>query len=512
MARNNSSWRLVFATSAILIATALGTQPALAQYTWVNPTTNSAPWADAANWTGGPAGTYPNGVGATALINAPTRTGGSGNFNLTMPMSDVTVGSLTVDNTNHGNNFRSNFTNGGDAFRLIFEDSDGTANYTETMGAQPNPTIANVQYQFLGKVRLNSDFIINQDNYPYLNTGTTFSNLVEGAADKTIIKEGHGGIQFNYNQFPTETPFQGDVIINQGGIRLISVNPFINVSGITVNSGGQLMLADNGNNTSNTNWTLAPGAVLNLNGPGKATDITQTVINPDGALRFTLGQIGATSFDSPVMLQSDSVISVINPAPPNPITSLTATITEAVTGPGGLTKHGSGTLVLGSAGNDYDGNTTILANGGTLSIANPFLNDAADVFLNTGGVFNLNFSGSDTIRSLYVDGVAQAPGTYGAADLGGLLITGSGTLTVTSLPGLTGDYNTDGIVDAADYVIWRKTDVGGPQGYDDWRANFGDSLPGSGSGSLASAGAVPEPTAWLLAAVSLGVVGLRRSR
>jgi len=38
---------------------------------------------------------------------------------------------------------------------------------------------------------------------------------------------------------------------------------------------------------------------------------------------------------------------------------------------------------------------------------------------------------------------------------------------------LTGDYNEDGIVDAADYVAWRRTDIGGAQGYTDWRANFG---------------------------------------
>ncbi len=45
---------------------------------------------------------------------------------------------------------------------------------------------------------------------------------------------------------------------------------------------------------------------------------------------------------------------------------------------------------------------------------------------------------------------------------------------VTAVPemALAGDYNHDGIVDAADYVVWRKT--GGSQtGYDTWRANFG---------------------------------------
>ena len=40
--------------------------------------------------------------------------------------------------------------------------------------------------------------------------------------------------------------------------------------------------------------------------------------------------------------------------------------------------------------------------------------------------------------------------------------------------GLTGDYNGDGKVDAADYVVWRKTDDA-TAGYSDWRTNFGRS-------------------------------------
>ena len=177
--------------------------------------------------------------------------------------------------------------------------------------------------------------------------------------------------------------FQGDVVINQGGIRLISVNPFINASGITVNSGGQLMLADNGNNNANTNWTLAPGAVLNLNGAGKATDSPQSVINPEGALRISVGQITSTSFDNPVVLQDDSVISVS-------VAALTATLAESVSGSGGLTKHGTGTLILGSGSNSYLGDTTLLA-GGPLSIASPFLADAADVYLVAGSILQFEF-------------------------------------------------------------------------------------------------------------------------
>jgi hypothetical protein len=83
----------------------------------------------------------------------------------------------------------------------------------------------------------------------------------------------------------------------------------------------------------------------------------------------------------------------------------------------------------------------------------------------------------------------------------------------------TGDYNSDGKVDAADYVVWRKNNINGQQGYNDWRANFGASGAAGGPGTLFSgfvryvtagaATAVPEPTGvWLvgmgLASLALG--------
>jgi hypothetical protein len=77
--------------------------------------------------------------------------------------------------------------------------------------------------------------------------------------------------------------------------------------------------------------------------------------------------------------------------------------------------------------------------------------------------------------------------------------------------GLDGDFNGDGKVDAADYVLWRKdpTSFGGdPAGYNMWRAHFGAM---SGAGSLvptdAAVQAVPEPTSfWLALATGLAVI------
>ncbi len=83
--------------------------------------------------------------------------------------------------------------------------------------------------------------------------------------------------------------------------------------------------------------------------------------------------------------------------------------------------------------------------------------------------------------------------------------------------GLLGDYNGNGVVDAADYVLWRK---GGPllneadtpgvindADYAEWRARFGNPS-GLGSGSMA----VPEPAAAVLVAYLFLFNAFRRNR
>jgi hypothetical protein len=75
---------------------------------------------------------------------------------------------------------------------------------------------------------------------------------------------------------------------------------------------------------------------------------------------------------------------------------------------------------------------------------------------------------------------------------------------VAELP-LPGDFNEDGAVDAADYVLWRDID-NTPDAYAAWRANFGTSLFGSSSSmtpSAASLPAVPEPAAIVTACIAL---------
>ncbi len=88
--------------------------------------------------------------------------------------------------------------------------------------------------------------------------------------------------------------------------------------------------------------------------------------------------------------------------------------------------------------------------------------------------------------------------------------------------GLTGDYNGDGIVDAADYTVWRDTlgdnvtlgtgadgDGDGTIGAGDylaWKQNFG----ATSSGALAQTATVPEPAAAMLFTIAVAAMLLNR--
>jgi len=82
--------------------------------------------------------------------------------------------------------------------------------------------------------------------------------------------------------------------------------------------------------------------------------------------------------------------------------------------------------------------------------------------------------------------------------------------------GVSGDYNNNGVVDMADYVLWRN---GGPlqndptpgvqaADYDFWRSRFA-ATSGSGSG-LGGGSAVPEPTSAVLLLMGLVAFGCKR--
>jgi hypothetical protein len=66
-----------------------------------------------------------------------------------------------------------------------------------------------------------------------------------------------------------------------------------------------------------------------------------------------------------------------------------------------------------------------------------------------------------------------------------------------------GDFNSDGIVDVADYTVWRDGLINGLEGYAAWKSNFGRILT-SGTGQHAENHSVPEPSSALLLLILAG--------
>jgi hypothetical protein len=147
-------------------------------------------------------------------------------------------------------------------------------------------------------------------------------------------------------------------------------------------------------------------------------------------------------------------------------------------------------------------------------------------------------SSSSVIGESYLTGnssvVNNSATNLGAAfNVGGAhnLVFKYGAL-LTSTPNPTGDYNNNGVVDGADYVLWRNggplsndsTPGVQPEDYGVWRANFGQTGGPSGPSTLlngfvryvtsgvGSGAAVPEPTSVFLVGIGLGLFAVSGCR
>jgi len=198
-----------------------------------------------------------------------------------------------------------------------------------------------------------------------------------------------------------------------------------------------------------------------------------------------------------------------------------ATIGVSLAGSQGLIVEGPGTLILDAA-NTYSGDTMIAS--GTLSTTSAFcLDDGADLWIAAGAMIDLDFLGGDSIAGLFLDGVAQAVGTWGATGSGAAYVnddyfSGTGVLIVALIPG---DTDGDSDVDAMDAAVlaanwglfdemfdYRDGDFNG-----DHRVNAADAAiltANWGYNANEAGGAVPEPSTLGLILAAASLLALRR--
>ncbi len=290
---------------------------------------------------------------------------------------------------------------------------------------------------------------------------------------------------------------------------------------------------DNGANTDPV--TIATGGVQ----PNIVT-----INNSNVSYSFSGGDIKGSSVGGTggLFLKGTGAVTInSNYTAAGPISSSKTTATGTVTINGNITAAtsltlNSGTMTLSGA-NTYSGANTV--NGGTLTVSgssatfghgdltvsaghaaiaagvSDAIFNSATLTLAGGGTANMADIGyidlaagiNETIGMLVLGTTIEPAGTYGAMGSGATNIfdeyfSGSGIITVAGAA-LPGDYNHNGVVDAADYVVWRNggsPNPNSPADYNTWRANFG-ATAGGGAGISANTN-VPEPATLLPAMIA----------
>lgn len=167
---------------------------------------------------------------------------------------------------------------------------------------------------------------------------------------------------------------------------------------------------------------------------------------------------------------------------------------------------------------------------GTGDLGDFFSSADGSTLYTQGATVSATFAGSTYNWTISYTGNITWAGTVGVdygnsgqvlslSDTGGVDVVLKGLSSVIVPQGVPGDYNNNGVVDAADYVLWRN---GGPLqnevdtpgtvnavDYAAWRARFGNT---AGAGASLGGAAVPEPSLCLLMLGGLLAVAARRRR
>jgi T5SS/PEP-CTERM-associated repeat protein len=454
--------------------------------------------------------------GSTGTVNVTnagsTWTGGmilgyGGNGTLNVSDGGTFSGGLDVGFFGSGGNGTLNVTSGGTITDGGYIRS-GTATVT---GANSSWTGSQIQVDQQGTLNISNGGRVSENssfNVGYIGGGSVHvasgGKLLTGNSATLFHAVQHGG-QVSVTDADSSWINNGTLSVTSiGSINISAGGHFENNGDAHISSGGHVIVDGAG-----SRWTTIGHA---------------SIVESEGTLTVSNGGtiIGGLSANGSGTLKGNgSALSVDNDGIVAPGDSLGALHVN----PFGYTQHSSGKLQIELGGttpdSEYDqllvaGDITL---DGTLqvSLISPF----SPAF---GGSFNiLDWGGTRTGQFATLD----LPALNGALAWDVKQLYTNGVLSVI----LAGDYNHNGTVDAADYVVWRDAlgqtgaglaaDGNGPTpgvpdgvvdqlDYDFWRSYYGQTA-GSGSGASANA-AVPEPATLVLLMLTAAGGSFRRRR
>lgn len=394
------------------------------------------------------------GTGSTATVDM---TGGTFNARFAYVLGRRS-GTTTA---NHSGGTINVLTNNGD---MVVSDGSGNTTIYNISGT----ATVNLLHNFLVGVFEGSNGTVNQSG----GTITAGDNVIVG-------RDGVGTFNLSGGTVNATNVFLGDFDTSTGTMKISGGD--LNVSG-TFNVGGALASNAAPDRVEPTGTNGAQGQALDANGV--------LIVSGSGATIDVGGNFRANP-DDKSQFRSDPIV----PGGDNSAT-LVFEIFDA-----------SGTSLIDVAGvADLDGAVIDLD---LMSGFTPAVNTTFDLL--TATEFGATGTGT-TENEGFGDGYTLASEDLGSFSLA-IVPGGNGEILQATFlaapPGLAGDHNEDGSVDAADYVLWRKSPGafgGDPGGYNAWRTNFGDALAGSGGAS-----GVPEPSSIAMLVLAGTAIGLFRT-
>lgn len=327
------------------------------------------------------------------------------------------------------------------------------------------------------------------------------------------VTSGVGRITFN--QFGVGAGADTTTTLNPTGVNLTlpAVSKFNNATNQTLNLGGTT--SDNRITGAITNgtapaftltksdtstWSLAGastytggttingGTLLVNNTTGSGTGTGAVTVNNGGTLGGT-GIIETSTAGSNVIFNAGSSL-----APGASAGTLRFNLGTNLLNLSGLTSGNAGGLKFELATPATSDRVEVTNANTVLSLGTLDFSDFT--FTNLGGVT----PNTDYTLFSVVGAYAATPGTLAGTFSGfnatlDLSSSSAVVLKVGTAAANLGDFDLNSRVDAADYVYWREN-YGDTPRYNEWKANFGNTYPGSSGGSLVAGGnasLVPEP-------------------